>query len=71
MVDFDDSMRSGSRLGEKMECTEILMSLLSQKKILWESGLETEDPDVIEVIDSEIESCEDFLWHFEEEKLLM
>lgn len=63
---FEDSVEvKRVQLGEHRKAsTDILMSLLAHKKGLSESGLTEEDPDVVEIIDGEIQSFKDGLNHF-------
>lgn len=51
----EPSSSKRSSLGDhRKAATEILMGLLTQRKTLKESGLDSEDPDFVGVIDAEI-----------------
>ena len=58
-----------SRIGEHRKAeTESLMKLLSQKRELRESGLLSEDPDIMEELDVEIKCCRSRLHYFRKEE---
>ena len=58
-----------SRIGEHRKAeTESLMKLLSHKRELRESGLLSEDPDIMEELDLEIKCCRSRLHYFRKEE---